>query len=156
MRSCHSSPNSACGMSSTDLEFLFSVRNDVSCSIPVGFCSDLFGRDLSPPMIEFVSIFSTLDKGIAVSIVHKGWGNACPITCPLWIRMGVSPKFSTSIWNGRLGLTHSKKFDVLTVFADPNVLCGDMMILPEYWVVTVTHCWVSGCTIGGVSRLIGV
>eukprot|EP00171_Calliarthron_tuberculosum_P000039 IDg39t1 len=133
-------------MSSTDLEFPFSVRTDVSCSIPIGFRSNLFGRDLSPPIIRFVSIFSTLDKGIAVSIVHKEWSNACAITCPLWSRMGVSPKFAASNWNSRSGLTHGNPLDVLTVFADHSVLCGDMMIFPERWVVTVAHCWVPGWT----------
>eukprot|EP00171_Calliarthron_tuberculosum_P007822 IDg7822t1 len=49
-------------------------------------------------MLGLVSIFSMLDKSIAVSIVHKGWGNVCAITCPLLIRV------------------------------DPYVLCGDMMI----------------------------
>eukprot|EP00171_Calliarthron_tuberculosum_P010255 IDg10255t1 len=110
-------------MSSTGLRFLFSIRTDVFCYIPVGFCPDLSSdKDSSPPMVGLVSIFSTLDKGIAVSIVHKRWGNACAITCPMWSRMGVSLKFVASIWNERLGLTPAKPFDVLTVFADPNVL----------------------------------
>eukprot|EP00171_Calliarthron_tuberculosum_P009352 IDg9352t1 len=54
--------------------------------------------------------------------------------------MGVPPKFAASIWNGRSSLTQAKPLDVLTVFVNSSVLCGDMMIFPERWVATVTHC----------------
>eukprot|EP00171_Calliarthron_tuberculosum_P022407 IDg22407t1 len=34
----------------------------------------------------------------------------------------------------------------ILLYSNLNVLCGDMMIFPERWVVTLTHCWVPGWT----------
>eukprot|EP00171_Calliarthron_tuberculosum_P009553 IDg9553t1 len=115
IRLCHSSHTSVSGMSSADLDFLFSVKMAVSCSIHVGASSDLsltegfffksstaftcVGEEIVELLSWLVSIFSTLQTG-------------------------ASPKFAASIWNGRLGLIHDTPFEVLTVFSDPDVLCG--------------------------------
>eukprot|EP00171_Calliarthron_tuberculosum_P021510 IDg21510t1 len=77
----YTSPTSVSGMSSTDLEFLFSVKTAVSCSTLVGVSSDLlFGEDffvksstaftcveevIVYSLSWLVLIFSTLDNGIA-------------------------------------------------------------------------------------------
>eukprot|EP00171_Calliarthron_tuberculosum_P002308 IDg2308t1 len=92
IRLFNSSSNSVSGMSSTNLEFLFSVKTAASCSILAGFASHLSFDDIFfvksstastcveenivASLVWFVSIFSTIDKEISVSIVHIWWGSA--------------------------------------------------------------------------------